>query len=97
MSIMIRGSKICRDEQHVLPVGKNEVQYDWEAYQDDQNFLNEIAVINNPDIHDEDDDTIKKRKEPTADAYDNYLNMEIALPCGEDDKINVCKSETKSN
>lgn len=96
--------RIFNDENHIIQVGEDEAQFDWEAFKDDEDFLQEISVIDEKDIPEADEMTKetdeygnvinnkdKKRNESTPDAYDIYLNMELAMPRGPDNSMEYAK------
>jgi hypothetical protein len=78
-----------------IVVDEADRQFDWEHpdYYDNDDFAREFAEpLNNPDVPDEDElEDTKPPAEPTPDAFDPYLSMELALPRGEDNRMEFAR------
>ena len=65
-----------RDYNHVLNDGSKPEPYDWSThpFEDDPDFQEEFDnAVNNPEVKEADELF-------TSDTYDQYLQMELALP-----------------
>ena len=68
-----------RDYNHVLNDGGKSEPYDWSIhpFEDDPDFQEEFDdAVNNPEVKEADELF-------TLDTYDQYLQMELALPQGD--------------
>lgn len=82
-------SERLRDGQHMLIIEQQDQPYNWDDYDftQDEDFVSEYGralTINDKSIPEADVLPQPTSITPTADAFDPYVNMEIALPRGED-------------
>lgn len=85
-----------RDGNHVILVDAADQPYDWDNYDfsNDTDFVSEFGkqlVISDPSIPEADTLLQPPPPEPTADAFDSYLHMEIALPRGEEESMQFAR------
>lgn len=83
-----------RDNNNIIVLGETDQPFDWDKYDfsGDEDFLSEYGkdlVLNDSTIPEADDQP--QPIEPTPDSFDPYVNMEISLPRGEDNRMEFAK------